>query len=414
MKSWEEHQHFAGLDWASDHHDLCIVNRQGKVEGSLRFSHESDGWLKARDALAKFGSNIPVAVETTHGIAIEQLQGCGCIVYPVHPFSAKQYRQRKAPSGVKDDQLDAWSLADALRVDGHGWKALGPEDPLITELRLLCRDEIALIEERTALVNQLRASLREYYPAAIEAFEDWTHQSAWQFIIAFPTPEELLKAGKRRWEKFLHSHKMWRPQTAPDRMEIFARAAQFCGSAPVTAAKRFQALALAKVLCTLEAQLRLYRERIEDLFKSHPDSHLFGSLPGAGAKLAPRLLGEIGDQRERFSDASALQCYAGTAPVTIRSGQIQRQRFRRNVDPVLRASVHLWADMSRKKCTWAETYYQAHRANGQSHACALRCLGQRWLKILWKMWQSGTPYDEAHHTQNQVEHGSWILQLKPS
>jgi len=414
MKSWEEHLHFAGLDWASDHHDLSIINRQGQTEASLRFSHDSDGWSQARELLSRFGSNIPVAVETRHGIAIEQLQGCGCIVYPVHPLSAKQYRQRKAPSGVKDDQLDAWSLADALRVDGHAWKVLSPEDPLIIELRLLCRDEIALIEQRTALVNQLRAALREYYPAALEAFEDWTQESAWQFIIAFPTPGELLKAGRRRWEKFLHTHKIWRPQTAPVRLEIFARAGQFCGSTPVTAAKRLQALAVAKVLCTLEAQLRLYRERIEELFKSHPDSHLFGSLPGAGAKLAPRLLGEIGDQRERFTDANALQCYAGTAPVTLRSGQIQRQRFRHSADPILRASVHLWADLSRKKCAWAETYYKAHRANGQSHACALRCLGQRWLKILWKMWQSRSPYNEALHTQNQVEHGSWILQLKPS
>jgi hypothetical protein len=131
MKSWEEHLHFAGLDWASDHHDLSIINAQGQLEASLRFSHDSDGWSQARELLSRFGRNIPVAVETRHGIAIEQLHGCGCIVYPVHPLSAKQYRQRKAPSGVKDDQLDAWSLADALRVDGHARKALSPEDPLI-------------------------------------------------------------------------------------------------------------------------------------------------------------------------------------------------------------------------------------------------------------------------------------------
>lgn len=414
MKSWEEQQSFAGLDWASDHHDLSIVHRQGQVLATLRFSHHSEGWAKARELLKRFGNDIPVAVETCHGMAIEQLQACGCSVYPVHPLSAKQYRQRKAPSGIKDDQLDAWSLADALRIDGHGWKALSPEDPLILELRLLCRDEVSLIEQRTALINQLRAALREYYPAALEAFEDWTHEATWQFIIAFPTPEELVKAGKRRWENFLHRQKLWRPQTAPMRMEIFARATQFCGSQPVTAAKRLQAVSLAKILCTLESQLRLYRQRIEELFKSHPDSNLFGSLPGAGSKLAPRLLAEIGDQRERFTDANALQCYAGTAPVTIRSGQIQRQRFRRSAVPTLRASVHLWVDLSRRKCAWAETYYKAHRARGQSHACALRCLGQRWLKILWKIWQSRTPYDEALHTQNQVQHGSWVLQFKPS
>ena len=173
MKNWEKRLYFAGLDWASDHHDLLVVDKQGQVQSTLRFNHNEEGWEKARAELARFGS-IAVAVETSYGTLIEKLLACGCEVYPVHPFAAKRYRERKAPSGVKDDQLDAWSLADALRVDGHGWKPLCAQDPLLAELRLLCRDEVALIEQRTALVNQLQAALREYYPAALEAFDDWT------------------------------------------------------------------------------------------------------------------------------------------------------------------------------------------------------------------------------------------------
>lgn len=426
MKNWEERLYFAGLDWASDHHDLLVVDKQGQVQSVLRFTHNEEGWEKARAELARFGS-MAVAVETSYGTLIEKLLACRCEVYPVHPFAAKRYRERKAPSGVKDDQLDAWSLADALRVDGQGWKPLCAQDPLLAELRLLCRDEVALIEQRTALVNQLQAALREYYPAALEAFEDWTLLSSWQFILRFPTPALLVKAGKRQWEKFLHVHKLWRPQTASTRLEIFARAERFCGGAAITSAKSLQAISLCKVLLTLEAQLKIYRERIEELFKKHPDHHLFGSLPGAGPKLAPRLLAEIGDQRERFPDASSLQCYAGTAPVTRRSGKDRKNNtaqggrkenaihvFRRGADPALRAAVHLWSDLSRKKCAWAQTYYLAHRNKGQSHACALRCLGQRWLKILWKMWHSHTLYDEALHTRNQTQHGSWVLQLKAS
>ena len=109
--------------------------------------------------------------------------------------------------------MDAWSLADALRVGGHGWKALAKEDPLVAELRLLCRDEVALIQERTALINQLQSALREYYPAALEAFDDWTVPSAWAFVEAFPTPQALVSAGKRKWEKFLHTQQLARPQT---------------------------------------------------------------------------------------------------------------------------------------------------------------------------------------------------------
>src|SRR4029434_354850 len=135
--------------------------------------HNESGWTQAREMIGKYGS-IPVAIETNHGPAIEQLMACGCEVYPVHPLSAKRYRERKAPSGVKDDQLDAWSLADALRIDGHGWRPLLPEDPLIEEFRLLTRDECALIEQRTALINQLQCAVGEYFPTALEAFSDWT------------------------------------------------------------------------------------------------------------------------------------------------------------------------------------------------------------------------------------------------
>jgi transposase IS116/IS110/IS902 family protein len=167
------------------------------------------------------------------------------------------------------------------------------------------------------------------------------------------------------------------------------------------------------VLRTLQKQLEEYRRAIEKLFAQHPDHDLFGSLPGAGAKLAPRLLSEIGSDREQYPDAQGLQCMAGTAPVSFESGKTKRAKIRWHCNRHLRHAVHLWADCSRKFCAWAGTYYQAQRDNGKSHACALRCLGQRWLKILWKMWQSRQPYDETVHALNQQRHGSWVLQLKP-
>ena len=169
------------------------------------------------------------------------------------------------------------------------------------------------------------------------------------------------------------------------------------------------------LLQTIEKQLDTYRERIAATFARHPDHDLFGSLPGAGEKLAPRLLAEIGANRAEFACAESLQCIGGTAPLTIKTGpNICYQRVRYACNDTLRATVHLWADHSRATCAWAEAYYQKHRADGQSHACALRCLGQRWLKIFWKMWQTHTPYDEALHTRNQTQHGSWVLSLTPA
>ncbi len=212
--------------------------------------------------------------------------------YPVNPKAAKRYRERKAPSGTKSDRLDAWSLADALRLDGHTWRRLKADDPLTIELRLLCRDEIAMIEQRTAFVCQLRAALREYYPVALEAFDDWTLPSAWAFTEVFPTPAALAAAGKRKWEKFLHTRKLYRRETYQKRLKLFAQGQTFCGSQATTNAKSMLAVALAGQLRVLQSHLDKFRDKIEKLFAQHPDHDLFSSLPGAGDKLAPRLLAE--------------------------------------------------------------------------------------------------------------------------
>jgi transposase len=329
-------------------------------------------------------------------------------------MAAQRYRDRKAPAGAKDDALDAWSFADALRTDGHGWRSLQPQDALTAELRLLCRDEVGLIEQRTALACQLQAALTEYYPAALEAFGDWTSPSAWEFILQFQTPQDLFKAGQRQWESFFHSHKLYRPEMARKRIEVFSRATKFVNPNPaVTRAKSLLAVTLVRQLKALQKQLDEYRDRIEKLFESHPDSGCFGSLPGAGQKLAPRLLSEFGSNREVFPSAQSIQCYAGTAPVTRQSGKSRTVAMRRACNKTLRATVHHWADLSRKFCVWAQTYYQAKRAQGMAHALALRCLGQRWLKILWKMWQTGSTYDESLHLKNQTKYGSWVIELKP-
>lgn len=405
--------HFGGFDWAQSEHQLVVVDPRGQIVLSLRFEDDATGWAQLRQKIAAF-PRLGIAIETNCGSAVERLLDLGLAIYPMNPKAAERYRDRKAPAGAKDDELDAWSFADALRSDGHGWRSLLPQDPLTTELRLLCRDEIKLIEQRTALILQLKAALHEYYPVALDAFEDWTGQGPWRFVIQFPTPEALVKAGKRKWERFLHAHKLYRPQTAEKRLASFADAMTFANpNSAVTKAKSLLAVTLAKQLCLLESQLNEYRGRIVDLFHDHPDSGCFGSLPGAGPKLAPRLLSEFGANREVFPTAEAIQCYAGTAPVTRQSGKSRIVTVRHACNKTLRATIHLWADLSRKTCVWAEAYYRKKKTDGMNHAAAIRCLGQRWLKILWKMWQTRTHYNEALHLQNQTRHGSWVVKLMP-
>jgi transposase len=410
MKNWKELTHYAGFDWAKDHHAVVVVNAEGALVADFEFEHSLEGWKSFADKTSAW-PNLAMAIETSQGAAVDQLLQREYTVYPVNPVAAKSYRERKAPSGTKTDHLDAWGLADALRVDGQGWKPLQPMDAMTQQLRLLCRDEVSLIEQRTALANQLEQALAEYYPAALEAFDDWTDAFTWEFVLAFPTPQALVSAGKRRWEKFLHTHKLWRAETVEKRLKLFAKADQFKASEPIIRAKSQLAVSLCKLLCALRQQLKIYRKEIEALFREHPDHELFGSLPGAKKVLAPRLLGAVGNDPDRYGSQEVLQCIAGTAPVSYQSGKFNKARIRWACDKFLRHTVHLWADCFRKASAWGQTYYQQKRAQGMTHACALRCLGQRLLKILHRMLVTRKPYDGELHSRNQQKHGSWVLSL---
>jgi transposase len=397
-----------------------VVDSAGTIVHDQDIDNSPETWadLRARLAAMKGPGGSPAvvgfAIETNCGPAVERLLEAGVPVFPLNPKAAERYRDRKRVAGGKTDRFDAFCFADALRTDGHGWRPLRPQDPLTHELRLLCRDEIGLIEQRTALVNRLQAALHEFYPTALAAFDDWTKSSAWEFVLAFPTPHHLASAGKRKWEKFLHAHKLYRPETADKRLGLFNVAVRSASPNPaVTAAKSLLAITCAKQLLTLQAQLDEYRARINELFGKHPDHDLFGSLPGAGEKIAPRLLAELGADREIFQDPEALQCFAGAAPVTKQSGRTRFVVIRRACNMFLRATLHLWADRSRVKSPWADAYYWQKRKQGMNHAAALRCLAMRWLKILWKMWVERRPYDGERHLRDQLKHGSWVIALMP-
>jgi transposase len=407
-------QHLVGFDWGKEKHVVHVLDPTGATRLELSFSHSTEGWRQFREGLQKLGppETAAVAIETNCGLVVEQLLDLGVAVFPVAPVQTKGFRDRKGPSGAKDDRRDAYCLADALRTDGSAWRRLRPDEPLVQELKALCRDEITLIEKRVALYHELSAALAQTYPTVLEAF-DVTLPPVLDFLVQFPTAAELTRKGKRAWQKFLHSHRMGEPKSVEHRIAIFAAAPNWKASAPAVKAKARLVAALVAQIRLLNTQLGEYRAQIEALFKSHGDSGIYDSLPGVGPKLGPRLLAFIGSDRSRFDSPQSLQCFAGTAPVTEASGQRRWVHFRRGCDKNLRATMHLWAEHTiRGKCAWASAYYQAKRAT-MSHTCAVRALAQRWLKIVWKLWQTGTTYDEAVHTRNQVAHGSWVLQPKP-
>ncbi len=275
--SWSERAVFVGFDWAKDHHAVVLVHRQGQIVDDFRFEETAEGWKTLFEKPAPYPSPA-VAIETSSGAMVERLLDAGYGVYPVNPQAAKRYRERKAPRGTKTDRIDAWSLADALRVDGHTWRRLLADDPLTVELRLLCREEMALIGQRTALIVQLQAALQEYYPMALQAFDDGTFRSAWAFVEAFPTPQAWVAAGKRKWEKFLHVHKLYHPENHQKRLGLFAEAETSGSSSAITNAKSMLAVALAAQLRVLQNHLDEFRTQIATLFAKHPDHDLFGSF----------------------------------------------------------------------------------------------------------------------------------------
>ena len=197
MKVWNEITHYAGFDWARDHHDVIIVDAGGQIVADFQIEHTAEGWQHWREQTAALGPGVAACVETSRGVVVEQLLESDVTVYPVSPASAKRYRERKVPSGNKTDRVDAWSLADALRVDGHGWKALAQEDPLLAELRLLCRDEVALIEERTALINQLQSALHEYYSSGAGSIRGLDAAERVGLPRALPDSPRPAKGGKK-------------------------------------------------------------------------------------------------------------------------------------------------------------------------------------------------------------------------
>ncbi len=228
---------------------------------------------------------------------------------------------------------------------------------------------------------------------------------------SFPLQKACSKRDSAVGRSFFIPTNSGAPETAEKRLALFAQANEMKASPAITKAKSQLALSLCQLLRTLEQQLDGYRQQIEALFKEHPDHDLFGGLPGAKKFLAPRLLAAIGTDPNRYGNHNVLQCFAGTAPVRFQSGQISKVKIRWACDKFLRQTVHLWANCFRRASAWGQTYYEKKREQGMNHACALRCLGQRLLKIVFKMLVDKKPYDAELHARNQQKHGSWVLKL---
>jgi transposase len=401
---------FCGIDWADEHHDAVSIDEQGRQLGSIRVAHSPEGLSQLDTYLERIagpGGNEHLAciVETIHGLLIAHLLEQGWAVYPVNPRTVER---RRAPSGAKTDSIDAYLLAKTGRADFADLRRLNPDSEQIQELKTLTRDQDALIQMQTRLVNQLTACLKAYYPVVLELFGKLQQPSTLAFLRAYPTLQAVRAASQERVTAVLKQARY--PGAGPKAQQIVTRLQLPCLQAnPVTTRTKARLmLALLDQLEPLLKQIADYDQEIARLFLSHADSEFFQALPGAGARLAPRLLAEMGDDRSRYESASSLQALAGTSPVLFQSGTYQKAHRRLGCIKPWRNALHQFAWQSTHQEAWAKEYYQRKRAEGKSHTVAVRALANIWARILYAVWKTKEPYQTATFEQARQAHARRI------
>jgi transposase len=387
---------FVGIDWGCQQHQTCAVDETGERRLELRTRHDRAGLEQLLAALAELGAGLPIALERAEGLLVEQLLGQGHLVYPVNPRVAARLRERYRVAPSKDDAFDAYTLADALRHEQARWRPLRPASPVLAELRALVRDRERIVAEQIRVEAQLRAILDCYHPAAARLFSSVDRQIALAFIRDYPTPEQAARLGVARMQRFLERHSYRGRVPAA---ELVARLRQeLLAAAPGTiAGKSRSALAFADLLELLNEKRDELDRAVAATLAHHPDAELFLSFPGVATLTAATLLAEIGEDRDRFPEPAMLLAEAGLAPVTRRSGQSSRVRFRLAANHHLRAAFTWWAFNSLKSSPWARQGYDQARARGLRSHRALRGIGARWARVLWRCWQDGRPYDPNRH-----------------
>jgi transposase len=396
---------YVGIDWADQHHDALVLDETGRQLGSIRVDHTPEGLAKLTSFLEQLTGpdkeQVACIVETNQGLLIAFLLEAGWPVYPVNPRTVDR---RRSASGAKTDTIDAYLLAKTGRADFADLRRLTPESELIAELKALTRDQDALIQMQTRLVNQLTACLKAYYPVALSLFAKLQQHSTLVFLQTYPTPQAALAASVEQITQVLkNAGHTTAKQVAP---KIFQTLHQphLTATAITTRTKSRLMLALVAQLLPLIEQIAAYNKEIDTLFLTHSDREIFATLPGAGKRLAPRLLAEIGDDRSRYADAASLQALAGTSPVLFQSGMYLKAHRRYGCIKPLRNALHQFAWQSTRQEAWARDYYQRKRAAGKSHTVAVRALANVWLRIIFAMWLKRECYQAAIFQTARHEH----------
>jgi transposase len=397
---------FIGDDWAEDHHDVYLMDQAGRRLASRRLPEGLSGIRGLHELVAAHAEQpeqAVIGIETDRGLWVGALAAAGYQVFAINPLAVAHYRDRHHISGAKSDASDAKLLADLVRTDRHNHRSIAGDSLDAEAIKVLARAHQNLIWTRTRHTNALRSALREYYPAALVAFEDLAHGDALGVLGRAPTPEQgtnlsltVIQSGLKRGGRQRNIAARAREIQAALRSEQLA--------APTTVAAAFGATTRAAVgiIAELNRQIADLEAELATHFEAHPDADIYLSLPGLGVILGARVLGEFGDDPNRYTDAKSRKNYAGTSPLTVASGKKRAVLARHVRNRRLYDAIDHWALCALTTSPGARAFYDQHRAAGDVHHQALRALGNRLVGILHGCLRHHTPYDEhtawAHRT----------------
>jgi transposase len=398
---------FVGHDWAEAHHDVHVEDETGRRLAKARLPEGVEGVARFHELLAGLvdePGEVTIATETDRGLFVGALIAAGYTVLAVNPMSTSRYRERHSTSGAKSDPGDAFVLAELARTDAHNHRPVAGDSELSEAIKVLARAHQSLIWSRQRHLNQLRSTLREFYPGALAAFGELGSTDALAVLAIAPTPtlgrglsrSKIASALKRGGRQRRIDERAAEIQTA-------LRAEQLQAPTIVANAMGATVTALVAVAAELDAQIRRLETELADHFDQHPDAKIIRSLPGLGMTLGARVLAEFGDDPNRYADAKSRKNYAGTSPITRASGKhrVVLARYARNKR--LNDACYLWAFATLTASPGARTFYDQRRTAGDTHNRALRALANRLVGILHGCLTHGTPYDEhtawAHRTE---------------
>lgn len=395
---------FIGWDWATETHDVTVMDESGKRIDRWELAHTEEGFARTLARLGKYGApaDLPVAIETTRGLAVDRLLAGGHPIVPVHPNAFHAMRARWGASKAKTDAGDSMKLADYLRTDGHLLPRLEPTERATLDLQALTRTRADHVEARVAALNQLAALLDEHWPGGKAVFANLDSDIAIAFLERYPTPDKAAKLTAGRLEAWCkrRGYSGKKPGTVLiERLRAAPKAASRLGEAVVEQLVRVQV----QLVQGIRATISTLDKAIAEATESHPYAPLFATMPRIGKVSLGQVIGEIGPILERAQSCEQLIAEAGVVPVTRASGKSRTVAFRFATNRRARVALTTFADNSRHGSDWAAKIYNDARARKKRHPHAIRILARAWLRVMWACWRDGTCYDpDTHGTNSKI------------